>query len=208
MTRPTVYVVDDDHDMRDSLAWLLETVGLRVVAFGSADEFLRGFAPNGPCCLVLDVRMPGTSGLDLFEDLVGRGAGMPVIFITAYADVPMAIRAMKTGAVEFVEKPFNRQTLLEKIQRAVRQDVERHRERAEQEATRARFLSLTDKERAVLDAILDGEPNKAVAARLNLSTRAVELRRASLMKKLGVRSPLELMKLSLDYRPPRADGTA
>lgn len=201
MPDATVYVVDDDPDMRDSLRWLLKTVGLRVEAFGSAEEFLGGFAPSGPGCLVLDVRMPGTSGLDLFEELARRGEGLPVIFITAYADVPMAIRAMKSGAVEFVEKPFNRQTLLEKIQRAVRQDVERHREHADREAIRARFLSLTDKEREVLEAILEGEPNKAVAARLNVSTRAVEMRRASLMKKLGVRSSMELVRLEIEHRP-------
>ena len=124
MQDPTVYIVDDDPDMRDSLRWLMKTVGLRVEAFASAAEFLREFARSGPGCLVFDVRMPGTSGLDLFEDLVARGERMPVIFITAFADVPMAIRAMKSGAVEFVEKPFNRQALLEKVQRAIKDDVD------------------------------------------------------------------------------------
>jgi FixJ family two-component response regulator len=198
MREPTVYVVDDDLDMRDSLRWLLRTVGLQVEAFGSAQEFLRDFPPGGPGCLVFDVRMPGTSGLDLYEELVRRGEAMPVIFITAFADVPMAIRALKSGAVEFVEKPFNRQTLLEKVQRAIRQDVERHRQRADREAVRARFLSLTDKEREVLEAVTQGEPNKAIAARLQISTRAVEMRRASLMKKLGVRTPMELMRLTIE----------
>jgi FixJ family two-component response regulator len=203
MTQATVYVVDDDDDMRDSLRWLLKTVGLRVEAFASADEYLRSTAPRGgPGCLVLDVRMPGTSGLDLFEELARRGEAMPVIFITAYADVPMAIRAMKSGAVEFIEKPFNRQTLLEKVQRAVRSDVERHRECAAREAVRAKFLSLTEKEREVLQAILDGEPNKAVASRLGVSTRAIEMRRASLMKKLGARSAAELMRLTIEHGTP------
>jgi FixJ family two-component response regulator len=203
MTDATVYVVDDDDDMRDSLSWLLRTVGLRVEAFASADEFLRAPAPRGPGCLVLDVRMPGTSGLDLFEELARPGDAPPVIFITAFADVPMAIRAMKSGATEFVEKPFNRQTLLEKVQRAVRRDVERHRERREREAARARFQSLTDKEREVLWAILDGEPNKAVASRLNVTTRAIEMRRATLMRKLGVRSAMELVRLAVEHLPPR-----
>jgi FixJ family two-component response regulator len=198
MPEPTVYVVDDDHDMRDSLCWLLKTVGLRVEAFASAGEFLRGFAPVGPGCLVFDVRMPGTSGLDLYEELVRRGDALPVIFITAFADVPMAIRALKSGAVEFVEKPFNRQTLLERIQRAIRQDVERHRLLAQRESVRARFLGLTDKEREVLDAIIQGEPNKAIAARLEISIRAVEMRRSSLMRKLGVRTPMELMRLTIE----------
>src|SRR4051812_3079830 len=127
MREPTVYVVDDDPDMRDSLHWLMRTVGLRVEVFASAAEFLEGFEPGGPGCLVLDVRMPGTSGLDLYEALVARGEGMPVIFITAYADVPMAIRAMKSGAIEFVEKPFNRQSLLDRVQRAIKDDAERRR---------------------------------------------------------------------------------
>ena len=130
--------------MGDSLRWLMATVGLRVETFASADEFLGAPSPRGPGCLVLDVRMPGTSGLDLFEKLVRRGGTLPTIFITAFADVPMAIRAMKSGAAEFVEKPFNRQTLLEKVQRAVRDDIERHRVLACRGAIRARFLSLTE----------------------------------------------------------------
>lgn len=199
MRDPAVYVVDDDIDIRESLCWLLKTVGLRVETFASAREFLCAFSPGGPGCLVFDVRMPGTSGLDLYEELVRRGEGLPVIFITAFADVPMAIRAMKSGAVEFVEKPFNRQTLLEKIQRAIRQDVERHRMRAEYESVRSRLLSLTEKEREVLDAVTEGEPNKAIASRLQITTRAVEMRRASLMKKLGVRSVLELMRLAMEH---------
>jgi FixJ family two-component response regulator len=205
MREPTVYVVDDDLDMRDSLRWLLETVGSRVETYASAHEFLRDYSSDRIGCLVFDVRMPGMSGLDLFAELARRGEAMPVIFITAFADVPMAIRAMKSGAVEFVEKPFNRQTLLEKIQRAIRQDVERHRLRADREAIRARFLSLTDKEREVLEAVKQGEPNKAIAARTQISIRAVEMRRASLMKKLGVRSMMELMRLTIEHE---ADSTA
>jgi FixJ family two-component response regulator len=199
MQDATVYIVDDDPDMRDSLAWLLRTVGLRVQAFGSADEFLRGFAPNGPGCLVFDVRMPGSSGLDLYEDLVRRGQGMPVIFITAYADVPMAVRAMKSGAVEFVEKPFNRQTFLEKVQRAIKDDAERRRVLAERTAVQLRFRRLTAKEREVLDMIKEGRPNKMIAASLGISARAVEMRRAGLMKKLGARSVVELMRLTLEH---------
>jgi FixJ family two-component response regulator len=205
MREPTVYVVDDDLDMRDSLHWLLTTVGLRVETFASAREFLQGFIPGGPGCLLFDVRMPGTSGLDLFEELVRRGEALPVIFITAFADVPMAIRAMKSGAVEFVEKPFNRQTLLEKVQRAIRQDVERYRLLADRESMRTRFESLTDKEREVLDAIKVGEPNKAIAARFGVSIRAVEMRRASLMKKLGVRSMMELMRLMIESETDSQD---
>jgi len=197
MEQSIVYIVDDDPDMRDSLRWLMKTVGLRAQTFASASEFLREFAPNGPGCVILDVRMPGTSGLDLFEDLVTRGEGLPVIFITAYADVPMAVRAMKSGAVEFVEKPFNRQTLLDKVQRAIKDDTERRSRVAAREKLAASFQRLTDKEREVLELIKDGRPNKEIASRLQITPRAVELRRSSLMRKLGVRSLIELLRLTV-----------
>jgi FixJ family two-component response regulator len=197
MDQSIVYIVDDDPDMRDSLRWLMKTVGLRAQTFASASEFLREFTPNGPGCVILDVRMPGTSGLDLFEELVTRGEGLPVIFITAYADVPMAVRAMKSGAVEFVEKPFNRQTLLDKVQRAIKDDTERRSRVAARERLAARFQRLTDKEREVLELIKDGRPNKEIASRLQITPRAVELRRSSLMRKLGVRSLIELLRLTV-----------
>ncbi len=199
MQQSTVYVVDDDPDMRDSLRWLLGAVGLNVETFASAAAFLCDFAPNGPGCLVFDVRMPGTSGLDLFERLVVRGERMPVIFITAFADVPMAIRAMKSGAVEFVEKPFNRQTLLEKVQRAILQDQERCQQLVQVQSLRALFHGLTDKEREVLEMIKDGRPNKAIADRLEITPRAVEMRRSGLMKKLGVHSLAELIRLAIRH---------
>jgi FixJ family two-component response regulator len=197
MEHPVVYIVDDDPDMRDSLCWLMKTVGVRAQSFASAAEFLRDFTPNGPGCVILDVRMPGTSGLDLFEDLVARGEGMPVIFITAYADVPMAVRAMKSGAVEFVEKPFNRQTLLDKVQRAIKDDIERRSRIAVRQKLAQRFQRLTGKEREVLELIKEGRPNKEIASQLQITPRAVELRRSSLMRKLGVRSLIELLRLTV-----------
>lgn len=197
MEQPTVYIVDDDPDMRDSLRWLMKTVGLRAQTFASAAEFLREFAPEGAGCVILDVRMPGTSGLDLFEELVARGDGLPVIFITAYADVPMAVRAMKSGAVEFVEKPFNRQTLLDKVQRAIKDDADRRGRAAAREDLSRRFRRLTDKEREVLELIKDGRPNKEIASRLGITARAVELRRSSLMRKLRVSSLIELLRLTV-----------
>jgi FixJ family two-component response regulator len=197
MNQSVVYIVDDDPDMRDSLRWLMKTVGLHPETFASAAEFLRDFTPNGPGCVILDVRMPGTSGLDLFEELVARGEGMPVIFITAYADVPMAVRAMKSGAVEFVEKPFNRQTLLDKVQRAIKNDTERRSRIAAREKVEQRFHRLTDKEREVLELIKQGRPNKEIATSLQITPRAVELRRSSLMRKLGVRSLIELLRLTV-----------
>jgi FixJ family two-component response regulator len=199
MSDPTVYIVDDDPDMRDSLRWLLKTVGLRAVAYASAEEFVRGFAPAGPSCLVLDVRMPKTGGLDLFEELAERGLRIPVLFVTAHADVPMAVRAMKSGAAEFLEKPFNGQVLLEKIQRALKEDAELRESQSARDAFRARLDQLTGKELEVLGMIRDGRPNKEIAARLDLTPRAVELRRASLMRKLGVHSLPELLRLTIGY---------
>jgi FixJ family two-component response regulator len=197
MEQSVVYIVDDDPDMRDSLRWLMKTVGLHAQTFDSASDFLRDFRPNGPGCVLLDVRMPGISGLDLFEELIARGEGMPVIFITAYADVPMAVRAMKSGAVEFVEKPFNRQTLLEKVQRAIKGDAERCGRNATRARLTERFQGLTDKEREVLELVKAGRPNKEIASRLGITPRAVELRRSSLMRKLGVRSLIELLRLTV-----------
>jgi FixJ family two-component response regulator len=205
MSEPTVYIVDDDPDMCDSLCWLLGTVGLRTATFPSAAEFLHGYAGQRPACLVLDVRMPGTSGLDLFEEVTARGVQIPVLFITAHADVPMAVRAMKSGAAEFLEKPFNGQVLLEKIQRAVKEDADRYTREAHLTEVRTRLASLTGKEREVLEMIRDGRLNKEIANRLEITPRAVELRRASLMRKLGAGSLPELLRLiSADERVPDA----
>jgi len=196
-TSATVFVVDDDPDIRDSLAWLMGTVGLAVQTFGSADKFLRHYPADGPGCLVVDIRMPGTSGLDLSEMLVTRGEMIPVLFITAHADVPLAIRAMKSGAAEFIEKPFHRQTLLDRVQHAIKLDANRRARFADREAIRSRFRSLTAKEREVLRLIMEGRPNKAIANRLEITPRAVEMRRANLMNKLGAHSIVERMRLAL-----------
>ncbi len=192
-----VYVVDDDADMRESLCWLLRTVGLSATAFASARDFLGAFHPSGPSCVILDVRMPGTSGLELLEEMTRRNWRSPVLFVTAYADVPMAVRAMKSGAVEFIEKPFNGQALLEKVQQAIRDDAERLNRDAATETVRSRLESLTDKEKEVLQLIQEGRPNKEIAAMLTITPRAVEMRRAGLMKKLNARSLPELMRMTL-----------
>jgi FixJ family two-component response regulator len=201
MSEPTVYIVDDDPDMRDSLRWLLRTVGLRSLTFASAEEFLAAPRPDGPSCLVLDVRMPGLGGLDLFEGLAARGWRTPVLFITAHADVPMAVRAMKSGAAEFLEKPFNGQVLLETVQRSLREDAARRAREAGRDDLRARHERLTAKEREVLGLIREGRSNKEIAARLDITARAVELRRAGLMKKLGAGSLPELLRLAIDAEP-------
>lgn len=202
MSEAIVHIVDDDPDMRHSLLWLLKTVGLRAVTYASAEEFARAYTEGGPACLVLDVRMPGTGGLDLFERLSARGLRIPVLFITAHADVPMAVRAMKSGAAEFLEKPFNGQVLLEKIQRAVKDDADRLARQAAVDAFRARFETLTRKEREVLGMIREGRPNKEIATRLEITPRAVELRRANVMKKLAVASLPELLRLTIGFEQP------
>ena len=145
--------------------------------------------------------MPGTGGLDLYEQLIARGEGRPVIFITAHADVPMAVRALKSGAAEFIEKPFRPQALLEKVQRAIKEDAARRARMAGREEGRLRFRSLTDKERVVLGLLKEGLPNKTIAARLRITPRAVEMRRAGLMNKLGARSLADLLRMALDHEP-------
>ncbi|MDB5334971.1 MAG: response regulator [Planctomycetaceae bacterium] len=190
-----IYVVDDDADSRESLLYLLQTVGLTARAFSSAAEFLQSLDIHQPGCLVCDVRMPGMSGLDLFEKLTAAGSQLPVIFITAYADVPMAVRALKSGAAEFIEKPFHAQTMLERIQRALATDRQRREEVASWSDFQQRLESLTEKERETLAFVRDGAPNKAIAMRLSITERAVEMRRASLMKKLQAHSLAELIRL-------------
>ncbi len=194
-----IYVVDDDLDSRESLVYLLQTVGLQVQAFSSASEFLQSLNIDQPGCLVCDVRMPEISGLELFERLTAAGSLLPVIFITAYADVPMAVRALKSGAAEFVEKPFNAQTMLERIQRALAEDRRRRQEIATWNEFRIRLESLTEKEVETLEFVREGAPNKAIAARLNITERAVEMRRATLMKKLQAHSVAELIRLVTEH---------
>jgi FixJ family two-component response regulator len=197
---PTVYVVDDDTDMRDSLVYLMRSVGLTTMAFASPHEFFTSYRRQGPGCLVCDVRMPEMSGLELYERLVAEDTALPVIFITAFADVPMAIRAMKSGAVEFVEKPFHAQTLLERVQLALAEDRERWEAQQRFDEVRQRLSALTDKEHEALTEIMEGAPNKAIAAKFEITERAVEMRRASIMKKLQVHSLAELIRLVTEYK--------
>ena len=194
-TPSVIYVVDDDADSRESLLFLLHTVDLPARAFSSAAEFLQQLDLNQPGCLVCDIRMPGMSGLDLFEKLTALGSQLPVIFITAYADVPMAVRALKSGAAEFVEKPFHAQTMIERIQRALVADRQQREEAAHWSVFQQRLESLTEKERETLAFVREGAPNKAIAMRLSITERAVEMRRASLMKKLDAHSLAELIRL-------------
>ncbi len=196
---PTVFIVDDDADMRDSLAYLMRSVGLQTAVYASAQEFFAAYDRTTAGCLVCDVRMPDMSGLELYERLIAEGASLPVIFMTAYADVPMAIRALKSGAVEFVEKPFHAQTMLERVQKALAEDSERREELSKFDEVKQRLDALTDKEREALTLIMDGAPNKALAARFDITERAVEMRRASIMRKLQVHSLAELIRVVTEY---------
>lgn len=196
---PTVFIVDDDADMRDSLAYLMRTVGLTTAVYATAHEFFAAYQRETPGCLVCDVRMPDMSGLELYERLVAEGSALPVIFMTAYADVPMAIRALKSGAVEFVEKPFHAQTMLERVQRALADEHVRREEFARFEEIRLRLQTLTDKEQEALTLIMDGSPNKAIAVKFDITERAVEMRRASIMRKLHAHSLAELIRVVTEY---------
>jgi FixJ family two-component response regulator len=199
-TPTTVFVVDDDRPMRESLASLFEALELPVRTFASGAEFRAFYRPELPGCLVLDVRMPVQDGLQLYEQLLAEGKRLPVIFITAHADVSTAVAAMKSGAIEFLEKPFDRHTLIDRIRKALALDAEWRQGEARYSALEDRIRRLNERDRETLEMILDGEPNKVMAARLGISERAVEMRRASLMKKLDVESLAELLELTVTHR--------
>lgn len=193
----TVFVVDDDRAVRDSLRWLIQSVGLSVETFSTAAEFLAAYDPAKIGCLVLDVRMRGMSGLDLQEELERRGISLPVIIITGHADVPMAVRAMKAGAIDFLQKPFGDQALLDRIQKALERDREQRSASAEHEEILSRLAVLTPREREIVDLLVDGKANKEIASDLGLSTRTVEGHRANIMDKLGATSFAEVVRVAL-----------
>lgn len=194
---PMVYVVDDDPAMRSSLRWLIESVGLTVRTCASAQEFLRTYSPGDPGCLVLDVRMPGMSGLDLQAELKARKIKIPILIITGYAEVPLAVRAMKAGAFEFIEKPFSDQTLLDRIRAAVAKDEIDRRQRAIRNEVRERLKQLTPRERDVIERVVIGKPNKVVANDLELHQKTVEVHRAHAMQKMQAGNLAELIRLWL-----------
>ena len=194
---PVVFVVDDDEAMRQSLRWLIGSVGLRVETFASASEFLETYDPRQPGCLVLDVRMQGMSGLELQERLNEQGEAMPVIIITGFADVPMAVRAMKGGAIEFLQKPFNDQVLLDHVQKAIVRDLQRRRQRAAHQQVIARLETLTRREREVLDHVVEGRSSKQIAEKLGVSFKTVEAHRAKIMKKMHARGIPHLIRMFL-----------
>jgi two-component system response regulator FixJ len=198
ITAPTIYVVDDDDGMRRALDTLLGTVGYKTAVFSRPSEFLVNYKLDAPGCLVLDIRMPGMSGLELQQHLNRMGSMLPVIFITGHGDVPMAVQAMKEGAFEFIQKPFRDQDLLDRINHALKQDAENRNMVARRVEVLHRLESLTPRERQVMDFVVDGAANKVIAIDLELSERTVEIHRAKVMEKMGARSVAHLVKLHLN----------
>ena len=201
---PTVFVVDDDESVRGSLRFLLRSAGLESRAFGSAPEFLGAYDPAQPGCLVLDVRMPGMSGLELQQELNLRGAVIPVIFITGHGDIPMAVEAMQHGAHDFLQKPFRDEDLIERVRRALAKDAKARAALEEHKAIREHLDSLTPREREVLALMVRGKPNKIMAHELGVSQRTVEIHRARVMEKSGASSLAELVRMVMDLEPELA----
>ena len=193
--QPVVYVVDDDPAITRLLTELVKAMGLAVQACHSAEEFLDVYKPSGPSCLVLDVRVPGMSGMELQKHLAADGGRLPIVFITGHADVRMAVEAMERGAFGFLEKPFRAQELCEKIRGAVELDLEAWRRREERDHAAAWLAQLTPAERRVADRLIIGKTNKMIAEELGLSPRTVEAQRASLMDRLRLKSRTELVEL-------------
>ena len=197
----SVYIVDDDASVRDALAWLLRSRRLLSQAFESADAFWQmieaGFTPQTPCCLLLDVRMPGLSGLALFERLEQRGLHhvMPVIFLTGHADVPTAVATVKRGAFDFCEKPFSDNALVDRVEQAIRQSAQIVQAQQARSKLHLRLTELTERERAVMQLVVDGLPNKRIADQLDISVRTVEVHRSRVFDKMDVKSAVELANL-------------
>jgi len=193
---PVVFVIDDDSSVREALRKLITSVGLRVETFGSAREFLIDKRPEGPACLVLDLRLPDMSGLEFQRALAKANVHIPIIFISGHADVPVTVRAMKEGAVEFLTKPFRGQELLDAIQDAIAKDREALRERARLTELRAYYDSLTEREKEVLELVVSGFLNKQIAAELGTSELTVKTHRAHVMKKMEAASLADLVRMS------------
>jgi len=201
---PVVFVVDDDPSVRRAIQRLVESVGLQVELFASAQEFLRSERPDAPSCLVLDIRLPGISGLDFQRQLAEANIHIPIIFITAHGDIPMTVRAMKAGAVEFLTKPFRDQDLLDAIQIALERDRTRRVQETEVAKLRERYESLTPREREVMPLVVSGLLNKQIAAEIGASEATVKVHRSQLMRKMGAESVADLVRMAAEMGIPAA----
>ncbi len=196
-SEPTVFVVDDDQAMRNSLQWLIESIGMKVRTYGSANEFMTSYYPGRAGCLLLDVRMPGMSGLELQAHLARRDSRLPVIIITGHGDVAMAVKAMKSGAVDFIEKPFHDEELLSSIRNALNFDEKQRSLQSQRAEIAARLAELTPREHEVMEMVTDGNANKEIAAALGVSAKTVEAHRARVMDKMRAASLAELVRMAL-----------
>jgi FixJ family two-component response regulator len=193
-SKPTIHVVDDDEAMRDSLVWLLDDDRYAVHTYASGEDFLERFSPSPPACVILDIRMPGISGVEVHERMARQGVVTPVVFVTGHGDVPMAVDAIKRGAFDFVEKPFNEAKLTSIIERALDEDARYAGQTAVQSEIAARLAKLSPREREVLDLVVAGKMNKTIADVMNISIKTVEAHRAKVMEKMCARSLAELVQ--------------
>jgi two-component system, LuxR family, response regulator FixJ len=199
----TVFVVDDDEALCESLGWLFESAGLHCKTYPSARDFLTEYRPQAPGCLLLDVRLPGGSGLDLQDELARQGPPLPIIVMTGHARVPIAVRALKGGAIDFIQKPFTDESLMERVRRAIDLDRRTHEARLERAAHLERFAMLTPREREVMALVVAGKANKVIAADLGISHKTVEIHRGRVMEKMQVDSVAELVRLEVLVREGR-----
>lgn len=197
---PTVFVVDDESSVRSSLQWLLESIRLKVETFESAEAFLVKVQADRPGCIVLDVRMPGMSGPELMDRLKELRVAMPIIFLSGHGDVPLAVRTMKGGALDFLQKPYNNQQFLERVRQALELDSKSRTDRRQRGDTGTRIDGLSGREREILDLVIEGQSNKVIGRALGISYKTVEAHRARLMRKMGVASFAELMQVVLAFR--------